>query len=314
MTESPLVSVVVAFLDAERFLDQTVASVFGQTFADWELLLVDDGSSDGSSEAAKSFAASHPEKVFYLAHPGHRNLGVCASRNLAVRRARGQFVGILDADDVWEPNKLEEQTAVLLTYPDVGMVYGTARYWRSWRETGSRRQTDYVPALGIEPDRIHEPPSLLKRCFPLGRATAPCPSDMLLRRELIRRVNGFEEAFTGAYQMYEDQAFLAKVYLSTSIYASSRTWTRYRIHPDSCCYRVESSGAEPSVRRYYLDWLDEYLRLNDVKDASIRRALYRAKILSRNSWASRALNAPAELKALAKRLSRLARGRSVKSN
>ncbi len=304
MTDAPLVSVVVAFLDAERYLTETIAGVFSQTFADWELLLVDDGSSDGSRAIAERCAADNPEKVFYLIHPGRRNRGVCASRNLAMERARGRFVAILDADDVWEPEKLEQQTEILTSYPGVGMVYGTASYWRSWRETGSHRQTDYTPALGIESDRIHEPPSLLRRCFPLGRATAPCPSDMLLRRDLVRGVNGFEEAFTGAYQMYEDQAFLAKIYLSASVYASSKTWTRYRIHPDSCCYRVESSGAEPHARRYYLGWLDEYLRSNNVEDAGIHRALKRAKLLSRNPWVSRVLNAPTELKAVAKKLLR----------
>ena len=67
-----MVSVVTIFLNAERFLDEAVASVFAQTLTDWELLLVDDGSTDGSSEIARRYAHSHPTKVRYLEHEGHR--------------------------------------------------------------------------------------------------------------------------------------------------------------------------------------------------------------------------------------------------
>ena len=77
-----LVSVTIPFYNAQRFLRETVESVLAQTYADWELLLVDDGSTDGSSGIAQSFAATFPGKIFYLEHPGHRNLGVNAARNL----------------------------------------------------------------------------------------------------------------------------------------------------------------------------------------------------------------------------------------
>src|SRR5438128_2284668 len=109
MNDDPLVSTVMIFLNAERFMQEALDSVFAQTWERWELLLVDDGSTDDSREIAKRSAAEHPAKVRYLEHPGHENRGMSASRNLGIRHARGAFVAFLDADDVWLPAKLAEQ-------------------------------------------------------------------------------------------------------------------------------------------------------------------------------------------------------------
>ena len=296
MTQTPLVSILVGFLNAEQFLEETIASVFGQTLEDWQLILVDDGSSDGSSAIARRHSKERPEKVIYLTHPGNRNRGVCASRNLALNHARGRFIAILDADDVWLPEKLARQIEILTTYSEVGMVFGAARYWRSWSNTVAPTARDYTPRLGIESDTIHHPPGLLRRCHPLGRAIAPCPSDLLLRKEVLLSINGFEEEFTGIYQMYEDQAFLAKVYLSTSVFAASESWTLYRLHEGSCCHRVESSGNELHVRDYYLTWLKNYLHTKGIRDIKTHRALGRAQMLVQHPWVGGLANLPSTIK------------------
>src|SRR5690349_14304343 len=100
---SGLVSVIMIFLDAAPYLDEAVASVFAQTYGRWELLLVDDGSIDGSSVIASGYAEQHPDKVRYLEHPNHENRGMSASRNLGIMQAHGEFVAFLDADDVYLP-------------------------------------------------------------------------------------------------------------------------------------------------------------------------------------------------------------------
>ncbi|QNP42751.1 glycosyltransferase family 2 protein [Sphingomonas daechungensis] len=84
MAAASRVSVISSFFNAEDFLAECVQSVLEQDFADLELILVDDGSEDRSSQIALSFAASD-ERVRYLEHPGHQNRGTCASRNLGLR-------------------------------------------------------------------------------------------------------------------------------------------------------------------------------------------------------------------------------------
>src|SRR5919107_1887161 len=109
MSSRPLVSTVVAFLNGERFIEEAIESVLAQTYDNWELLLVDDGSTDGSTRIALQCAEQYPAKVRYLEHLGHQNCGMSASRNLGVSRAKGQYIAFLDADDVWLPHKLQQQ-------------------------------------------------------------------------------------------------------------------------------------------------------------------------------------------------------------
>src|ERR1700719_2128399 len=130
--KTPLVSVVICFLNAQRFMREAIESVFQQSFEDWELLLVDDGSSDASSEIALQCAKDYPQTVRYFQHKDHKNLGLPASRNVAIANAHGEYIAVLDADDLWLPNKLEQQLGILFEYPDAGMVFGSSLYWRSW--------------------------------------------------------------------------------------------------------------------------------------------------------------------------------------
>ena len=79
VTARPVVSAITIFYNGERFLGEAIESVLAQTYPSWELLLVDDGSTDGASEIARSYAARHPERIRYLEHSGHRNRGMSAS-------------------------------------------------------------------------------------------------------------------------------------------------------------------------------------------------------------------------------------------
>src|SRR5438105_1562536 len=103
MSSKPLVSAITIFLNEEKFLQEAIASVFAQTYDNWELLLVDDGSTDASTEIALRYAKQYPEKVRYVEHRGHQNRGMSAARNLGIRNAKGQYIAFLDADDVWLP-------------------------------------------------------------------------------------------------------------------------------------------------------------------------------------------------------------------
>src|SRR5690348_3334121 len=99
MSESPLVSVIIIFWNAEPFLAEAVASVVAQSYPDWELLLVDDGSTDGSTALAQQIVVRDPQRMRYLEHPGHANRGMSATRNLGIAQARGTYLAFLDADD-----------------------------------------------------------------------------------------------------------------------------------------------------------------------------------------------------------------------
>jgi glycosyltransferase involved in cell wall biosynthesis len=276
MSSKPVVSIIIPFLNAERFIQEAIESVFAQTYDHWELLLVDDGSTDGSTQIARQYAKQYSEKVHYLEHDGHQNWGVCASRNLGIRHAQGEYIALLDADDMWLPHKLARQVAILDSDAEAGMVYGATQWWHSWTGNPEDLQHDNVPRLGVQPNTLFRPPTLLTLLYPLGHATAPVPSDLLLRREVVERIGGFEEDFRDMYQLYEDQAFLAKVYLSASVFVASECWDRYRLHPDSCDSVVMRAGQYHSVRLFFLKWLTENLAKQQIKSPEVWKALKRA--------------------------------------
>src|SRR5687767_202156 len=121
MKRKPLVSTVMIFFNEEKFLPEAIESVFAQTYDNWELLLVDDGSTDGSTQIALRHAEQCPEKVRYLQHGEHRNRGASAARNLGISNAKGEFIALLDADDVWLPHKLDQQVEILTSQPEAAM-------------------------------------------------------------------------------------------------------------------------------------------------------------------------------------------------
>src|ERR1700704_1455378 len=195
-----LVSVILIFLNAEAFIQEAIESVVAQTYSNWELLLVDDGSTDKGSAMAKEFARRDPERIRYLDHPGHVNRGMSATRNLGIAVARGEFVSFIDADDVWEPMKLADQVEIMLRHAELGLVCGKVVYWGSW--SGGQ---DFLAKTGHLLDQPIPQPQALLALYPLGKAQAPCPSDVMIRAQVLRRVGGFEEHFTAEKQAYEDQ-------------------------------------------------------------------------------------------------------------
>jgi glycosyltransferase involved in cell wall biosynthesis len=307
-TSSPaaprLVSVVIPFLNAAPFLGEAIESVFAQTYDAWELLLVDDGSDDGSTDLAWEYHRKHPRRVKYLQHPGRENRGACASRNLGSASARGNYIALLDADDVWLPQKLECQVAALDANPEAGMVCGTPMYWFSWRDPDISRpkpQDRIAQAVG-RTNALNDGLQLFLTSYPLGPGGSAFPSDLLIRREVLERVGGFEESFLGAFQLFEDQAFLAKVYLNSSVYSANECWTLYRVHERSCSAVVQQSGQYEEVRRFYFEWLQGYLASEAVVDPRVQSAMNRALLPYRYPRVARLQRAVARSRAGVRKL------------
>lgn len=272
--DGAVVTVISIFLNPGRFLEEAIRSVLGQTYENWEYLLVDDGSTDGSDAVVKRYAEDD-RRIAYLSHPGNRNLGMSTSRNLGIQAASGKYVAFLDADDVWMPEKLQEQLTTFSAQPEAEMVCGPTWFWRSW-EGNAQSGQDSLRDLGVEGNRLYKPPELFKLLLQ-NRARTPAPSSVLLRRRVFDAVGGFEDAFRG---MYEDQAFLSKVYLKLPVFVSEAALDKYRQHDKSHCAVAEHTGLynplEPNPAQFtFLRWLETHLRQNGVTDPGIWQCLRR---------------------------------------
>jgi glycosyltransferase involved in cell wall biosynthesis len=261
----PLISVVTPFYNCASFFKEAIEGVLSQTYSQWELLLVDDGSSDGSTAIARDYEKRFPAKIVYLTHEGRGNRGISASRNLGWRHARGNWLACLDADDVWVPRKLEQQWEIAQLHPEVGLIVGAAEYWHSWTGRPDDKARDQIILVGGQQDMPIPPPRLVEILYPLGSAAAPCPSTFFVRMDLIDSICGWEEQSDNSY---EDQYFLMKVYLNASVYNSSTNWVRYRQHPASAMRTGLAGRGYDLTRRKFLKWFETYLIQNGLRKSA----------------------------------------------
>lgn len=251
---------IIIVYNGESYLDEAIASVRRQSFEEWELIVVDDGSSDASRDIARQHAAAD-HRIRLTQHADGKNHGMSATRNLGLSESRGQFVGFLDADDVWEPAKIEEQLDVLNDHPTAAMLYGRTLIWHSWK-AGSGVD-DYYYDLGVPANRLYTPPVLFRNLL-RNRSQTPTTCNALLRRSAIDQVGGFEDSFPA---MFEDQVFFAKVLLRFPVFVSDRSWARYRQHAGSTSAAAAAQRAEWAEHIRFLRWLLRYVARERGKTA-----------------------------------------------
>ena len=107
---SPLISICIPAYKADRYLATTLASVGNQTYPNWELIVVEDGSRDRAEEIVTAFSATVSQSVRFLRH--EKNRGLPATRNTGIEAALGNWVALLDSDDLWKPEHLDTSTAI----------------------------------------------------------------------------------------------------------------------------------------------------------------------------------------------------------
>ena len=177
-----MVSIAIPVHNAEATVRQTLDSVLAQTCEDYEVVLVDDGSSDGSHDVLLSYAEEDPR--FRVFRNGE-NRGAAFSRNRAVREAKGEYVAFLDADDLWTPDKLEKQAAFAAAHPE-------CRIWF----TGS----GFLSPSGGKLDSVLRVPAEMDRKTLLKQNVISCSSVML------RRETALEHPFPEGGGCHEDYA------------------------------------------------------------------------------------------------------------
>lgn len=272
---SGLVSVVIPFYNRQDFLAGAIESVLAQTYPHWELFLVDDGSTDHGTKIARGYAARLPDKIHYLEHPGHANRGVTRTRNLGASASGGEYLAFLDSDDVWLPNKLEHQLRLLEAFPQAGLCCGPSEYWYSWGGDPKQRGLDHVPPVA-PPDQLYLPPFLFVNSYPLGDYGAPTPASFLLRRSAFELAGGFPEEFNPATDpVYEDIAFLSKIYLQVPVYVTGLCTDRCRCRPDALWISALHTNRDEHARRFYFQWLKNYLQARAITDPSVWEAIRR---------------------------------------
>jgi glycosyltransferase involved in cell wall biosynthesis len=211
----PWVTALVPVYNGERYLALALDSALAQTYPRLEVIVVIDGATDDSGRIAERYAAASNGKVRVIVQA---NKGLPAARNTAIAEARGEYLALLDADDIWMPHHVASAVEVLDADPSVGLVHGNVRcidedgalsgvYTRRWHE-----QRDVYRALALRHDHI------------------VCPT-AVFRRDCVDRLGGFDLRFTG--YGCEDRDLWLRIADSWEVRYIDDFVALYRVHPTS---------------------------------------------------------------------------------
>ncbi len=129
------VSVIMPSYNYDKYITEAIDSVLRQTYKNWELIIVEDGSTDRSLEIIEGYAARYADKISFYTHPGNENKGLKEAYQLGLKKVTGEYVSFLESDDTLHPESLKKRIEVFQQYPDVGFVYsdvelsGPESYW-----------------------------------------------------------------------------------------------------------------------------------------------------------------------------------------
>lgn len=228
------VSVIIPLYNTEKYVSECIDSVISQTYEDIEVIVVDDGSTDGSLGVVTSLYGSN-EKVKIISQ---ENRGGCAARNVGLQKARGNYIQFLDADDKLDKNKIQSQMDLLksLQYPtDILVFSGWTILGMPISDMGENQKMvwhDYKNPIDVLVDFI-----LYQCCLP--------PSVYLTSMDLINKVGGWDESL----KRNQDGDFFARIInVATALRFSDMALTYYRSTPNSVSKTISSTVAESWIR------------------------------------------------------------------
>ena len=243
----PAISVVIPCYNAKKFLSETLAALRAQSFTDWEAIVIDDGSTDNSSDIA--WGLSQADKRISV--NWQTNWGVSFSRNRGAELAKADIVAFLDADDIWHPKFLQEMFGFMQANPERAVGFARARFV----------SLEGVPTGAVSRSKLKK---LSTVDFLAGNPTTTC-SNLVVRREAFLKSGGFKEGLNHA----EDQLWLLQMYLNGQLIEGHD-----KILLD---YRTNSSGLSSDVDAMRKGWDEMVTTVQSIYPDIITPALPSAR-------------------------------------
>jgi len=238
----PKFSVQICCYNSEKYLAQTIESVAAQTFNDWELVVINDGSRDATEAIVRRFIDKRlPINYFY-----QENKGFASARNRAVALSKGEWIAILDHDDVWHAEKLAVQNASIEKYPAAVLHFSNSE----WFTDDGKIERRTIEAGKFESGIVNEPFSKL-----LGEGCFIDSETVVIRKDALIESGGFDES----YRYIVDYDLFLKIAKKHDIYYEDRVLAGWRMHP-----RQATSVMEEDMTREYIGLLERSLKENGL--------------------------------------------------
>ncbi len=230
---NPSVSVVIPLYQTERYVAEAVQSVLAQTFDDFEVLVIDDGSFDRGPEIVRAITDKRVRIITQI------NRGLAGARNTGIRESVGNYVAFLDADDLWHPQKLARHIAILEARPDVGLTY-----------SASRLIDDMGGDLGLAqwPQRASVLANDVLTRNPVGNGSAP-----VLRRATLDQI-AFADPILGRICWFDESFRQSEDIECWTRIAATTTWQLALVPSVLTDYRVNTAGLSANTTRQLETW------------------------------------------------------------
>jgi len=231
------VSIIMPAFNAKDTISEAIASALNGTHRNLEILVIDDGSTDGTENIVTDMAGKD-QRIKYYKNP--KNLGAYKSRNLMLEAATGQYIAFLDSDDTWEPNKLEECLKMLKQHPEVKSVGHALRYLD---KRGNK--VGYIPTYPTTTEELQDVQEN-------GALPWVFPTALVVEREAILEIGGFLD-----WKVAADTEFMARLAQKHGMLATKMPLGNYRVLGNSLTDKY---------------WLDKRLAIDCVKENQLRRS------------------------------------------
>jgi glycosyltransferase involved in cell wall biosynthesis len=287
------ISVLLPFYNAEKYLGEAIESVLAQTHRDLELILIDDGSTDGGTAIAKGYAAKDPRIRFIQ----QANAGISETLNRGLKLARNEWVARMDADDVMMPNRLERQLDFISRQPDIAIASSFVYYINSRGRIIGQSKSEYSD------------PAAVAKAYANRQLIGFTHPAVIMRKSVIEAVGGYRDQFLAA----EDTDLWNRVVETGAlVVVQPEHLLKYRIHNESvsvakaffaaeqvawlkACMRARRSGqAEPTKEQFLAKQAERsvFQKFNSIRKI-YSKAQYKAAVAA---WANREI-IPALLRA-----------------
>lgn len=226
MTSNSLVSIVIPAYNAAKFLPEVIQSVLNQSYQNWELLVIDDGSTDNTAELVNEY--SEQDRRVHLI--SKENGGVSVARNLGAQLAKGELIAFLDSDDLWLEDKVSAHVSYMTSHPQVGVSFGRVELIETDGKTTNKLTDNIVDTLQPQ-DLFYSNPTVTT-------------SNLVIRKSVFQTLNGFDESM----QYNEDIDLLFRLAIQDS-------WEIKSIDQVLVQYRLHSSGLSSTLMKMEEGWV-----------------------------------------------------------
>ncbi|MFO1257175.1 MAG: glycosyltransferase [Gammaproteobacteria bacterium] len=218
MDANQLISIIMPCYNAQKTLPETLNSIPRQSYSNWELIAIDDGSKDKTLKLLNDFRDRYPKQVKIISHP---NQGQVKSKNRGLEIAQGSFIAFMDADDLWHPQKLNSQLTYMLEHAEIGLCYTNGEY--------IDEASNHTGPIGINPrlsgQCLHE--------FLMGNAIVA--SSVMIKKEIISQVGYFDESLTAC----ENWELWTRISSISEIGVIDESLVYYRRHSHNMSHNIE---------------------------------------------------------------------------